>query len=148
MIKPGPDDTDQLTTSVDCPQVWPLIVTPVPLLRASLHLSRVVGSQGQTLKTMTCGHRPRGNEVVEGETVKGTECAPRTLHCLINCLSQRICPVGIVTGGLGVLNVVPHLEMLKALRLGIVDILGIGDKLRRRRSVGSRHFDVEDGLMV
>ena len=42
----------------------------------------------------------------------------------------------------------PQCEPLEALRPSIVDILGIGDELRRRRSVGSRHFDVEDGFMV
>ena len=39
-----------------------------------------------------------------------------------------------------VLDVVPRLELLKALSASIVDVLGIGDKLRRRRSIGSRHF--------
>ena len=48
----------------------------------------------------------------------------------------------------GVLDVVAAFEPLKAIHLSIVDILGVGDELRRRRSVGSRHFDVEDGLMV
>ena len=48
-----------------------------------------------------------------------------------------------------VLDVVPCLELLEALRTGVVNVLGIGDELRRRRrSVGGRHFDVEDGLMV
>ena len=43
-------------------------------------------------------------------------------------------------GNLRVLDVVMALEPLEAFRPSIVDILGIGDELRRRRSVGSRHF--------
>ena len=42
---------------------------------------------------------------------------------------------------LGVLDVVPCLELLEALCASIVDVLGIGNKLGRRRSVGSRHFE-------
>ena len=57
--------------------------------------------------------------------------------------------IWIITGGPSVLDVVVTLESLKALHLSIVDVLGVGDKLRRRRrSIGSRHFNVEDGLMV
>ena len=48
-----------------------------------------------------------------------------------------------------VLDIVPRLELLEALGTSIVDVLGIGNELRRRsRSVGSRYFDVEDGWMV
>ena len=40
-----------------------------------------------------------------------------------------------------VLDVVPCLELLETLHMGIVNILGVGDELRRRRRiVGSRHF--------
>ena len=53
----------------------------------------------------------------------------------------------IIPGALGILLVVDGLELFEALYPGIIDILGIGDELRRR-SVGGRHFDVEDGLMV
>ena len=48
----------------------------------------------------------------------------------------------------GILNVVDGLKVFEALHLGIVNILGIGDELGRRRNVGGRHFDVEDRLMV
>ena len=48
--------------------------------------------------------------------------------------------------GLSVLDVVAALELLEALRASIVDVLGIGDELRRRRrSVGSRHFEWRTG---
>ena len=48
-----------------------------------------------------------------------------------------------------ILDVVLRLELFEALGVSIVDVLGVRDKLgRRSRSVGSRHFDVEDGLMV
>ena len=51
--------------------------------------------------------------------------------------------------GTSVLAVVRSLELLEALHLGIVDVLSEGNKSRRRgRSIGGRHFDVEDGLMV
>ena len=140
MIKTSPNDTNQLSTSVDHPQVWPLVVTPVPLLCALLHLSHVVGSQRQVLETTTSGHRTRRNKVVQQQGVKGTECIPRTLYSLIYGLGRRIDRIGIIAGGPGVLDVEPRLELPEALRASIVNILGIGDKLRRRRSVGSRHF--------
>ena len=116
MIKTGPDNTDQLATSIDCHRVRPLVVVPIPLLHASLHLSCVVGSQGQVLETTTSGHGTRGDEVIEGETVEGPKCTPQTLHGLIDCLSQWIDSIGIVTGGLSVLDIVSHLELLEALR--------------------------------
>ena len=48
-----------------------------------------------------------------------------------------------------VLDVVDSFELFEALRPGVVDVLGKRNKSRRRRgSVGSRHFDVEDRLMV
>ena len=61
MVQPRTHYPNQLVTDVDCLRVRPLVVTPVPLLRASFHLSRVVGRQGQMLETMMSGHRPRGN---------------------------------------------------------------------------------------
>ena len=46
-----------------------------------------------------------------------------------------------VMGVPGVLDVVLHLELLEPFGAGVVNILGIGDELRRgRRSIGSRHF--------
>ena len=52
-------------------------------------------------------------------------------------------------GSPGVLDVESCLELLETLGMGIVNILGIGDKLgRRRRSIGGRHFNVEDWLIV
>ena len=115
---------------------------PVPLLHASFHLSHIVGHQGQTLEMMTSSHRPRGNEVVQGQTIEGMERTPRTLNGQINRLGQWISPMRIVVGNSSVLDVVAALELLEALCPSIVDILGIGDELRRRRrSVGSRHFE-------
>ena len=43
MVQTGTNDPHQLTTHIDCPRVWPLVIAPVPLLRASLYLSRIVG---------------------------------------------------------------------------------------------------------
>ena len=48
-------------------------------------------------------------------------------------------------GGLSILNVEPCPELLEAFCPSIVNILGIGDELRRRRSVGSRHFEWRTG---
>ena len=99
------------------------------------------------LHSTTSGHGTRSDEVVKGETVEGSEHTPRTLNSLLNCLGQQIGPIWIITGGLSVLDVVVTLESLEALHPSIVDILGVGDELRRR-SVRGRHFDVEDRLMV
>ena len=52
----------------------------------------------------------------------------------------------IVASDMGVLDVVAAFELLKALHLSIVNVLRIGDELRRRRSVGSRHFEWRTGL--
>ena len=142
MIETGSNDTDQLMTSVNCPQVWPLVVAPVPLLCASFHLSCIVGRQGQTLQTMMSCHRARRNEVVQEKRVEGTECTPQTLNGLIDCLSQQISHIGIIASSPGVLDVVSCLELLEALGVSIVDVLSIGNELGRRgRSVGSRHFE-------
>ena len=49
-------------------------------------------------------------------------------------------------GGPSIFDVVVSFETFKALHLGIVDVLGIGNELRRRRrSVGSRHFKWRTG---
>ena len=132
MVQTGTNDPHQLPTSINHLRVRPLVVVPVPLLRASLHLSHVVGSQGQTLKTTTSGHRPRGNEVVQGQTIEGTECTPQTLNSLVYRLSRRIGPAWIVAGTTSVLDVVVAPEPLKTLSTGIVDVLGVGDELGRR----------------
>ena len=141
MVDPHPNNTDQLTTSIDRPQVWPLVIAPVPFLRASFHLSHVVGRQGQMLETTTSGYRTSRNEVVQGESIKSMESTPQTLNSLIDCLSRRVNPVRIVSSGPSVLDVVLRLKVLEALHTGIVDILGVGDELGRRRSVGGRHFE-------
>ena len=51
----------------------------------------------------------------------------------------------IVARDMGVLDVVAALEPLEALCPSIVDILRIGNELRRRRNVGSRHFEWRTG---
>ena len=99
------------------------------------------------LQTTTSGHRTRGDKVVQRQGIERTECTPWTLHGLVDGFGGRINCVWVITSGPSILDVVLCLELLEALCVGIVDILGVGNKLRRR-SVGSRHFDVEDGLMV
>ena len=146
MVQPGTNDPDQLATGIDGLRVRPLVVTPVPLLRAAFHLRCIVGSQGQALEATTSGHRPRGDEVVQGQTIEGTERIPWTLDSLENRFGRRIDPPGIVTGNSSVLDVVATLESLEALCLSIVDVLGVRNELRRRRrSVGSRHFKWRTG---
>ena len=51
---------------------------------------------------------------------------------MINDFGRRIDPIGIVTSGTGVLDVVPSLELLEPLGAGIVDVLSIGDELSVR----------------
>ena len=141
MVQTGTNDPHQLTTRIDRLGVRPLVVAFVPLLRAPPHLCCVVGSQGQTLQSTTSGHRPRGNEVVQGQTIEGTERTPQTLDSLEHRLGRQIDPPRIIAGNPGILDVVATLESLEALGPRIVNILSIGDELRRRRSsIGSRHF--------
>ena len=84
MVQPSTNNPYQLMTSINCHQVWPLVVTPIPLLHAMFYLHHVAGSQGQVLEMTTSGHGPRRNKVVEGETIKGTESTPRTLDGLMD----------------------------------------------------------------
>ena len=141
MVQTSTNNSHQLTTCVDHFGVWPLIVMPVPLLRAPPHLGHVVRSQGQMLQMTMSSHRPRGNEVIQRQAIEGTEYTPRTLDSLENHLGRRISPPWIVVGNTSVLDVVTALEPLEALCPSIVDVLGIGDELRRRkRSIGGRHF--------
>ena len=54
--------------------------------------------------------------------------------------------VWIIASGSRVLDVVLRLEPFEALSVGIVDVLGVRDEIRRRRrSVGSRHFEWRTG---
>ena len=145
MVQTHTNNPNQLVTSIDCCGIRPLVVAPVPLLRASLHLSCIVGSQGQMLKTTTSGHGTRRNEVVERKPIKGPKRIPRTLYSLVNRLSQRIGSIRIIMGGPSILDIVSCLELFETLHPGVVNILGIGDELRRRRSVGSRHFEWRTG---
>ena len=121
----------------------------IPLLSAAFHLHLIVGRQGKSLEVMTSSYRPSRDEVVQRQRIKGSKSATRALYRLVGNLRRRINGVGIVASGPRVLDVVLRLELLEALGAGVVDVLSIGDELgRRRRSVGGRHFDVEDGWMV
>ena len=146
MIETSSNNIDQLVTRINHPRVRPLVVTPVPLLCALLHLSCIVGSQRQVLQVTTSSHGTRRDKVVQGEHIKGAQSASWTLNGLVDRLGRRISHVGIIASGMGVLDVVPPLEDLETLGAGVVDILGIGNELRRRRgSVGSRHFEWRTG---
>ena len=140
MIEASPDDTNQLTTGVNHPQIRPLVITPVLLLHAPLHLCHVVGGQEQMLEMTTSSHGTSGDEIIQGKRVKGPESTPWTFHGLIDRFSRRVNTVGIVVSGSHVLDIVLRLELLEALHTCVVDILGIGNELRRRRSIGGRHF--------
>ena len=64
---------------------------------------------------------------------------------MIDDLWRWVDPVGIVPSGTSILDVVPRLELLEPLGMGVVDVLSVGDELRRRRSVGGRHFEWRTG---
>ena len=149
MVDPGANDPDQLMTNVDRLRARTLIVPTIPLLRAAFHLHCIVGRQGQPLEVAMSSYSPRRDEVVQQQCVKGPEGTTWTLDGLIDSFSRRVDAVWVVTSGVGVLDVILRLELLEALGASVVDVLSVGDELRRRRrSVGGRHFDVEDGWMV
>ena len=90
---------------------------------------------------MTSSGGTQRDEVVQRQSVEGLESTTRTLDHLVDRFSRRIHAVGIIASGPRIFDVVPHLETLEALYPSIVDILGVGNELGRRRgSVGSRHF--------
>ena len=93
------------------------------------------------LEATTSGDGTRRDKVIQRQGVEGPESGARTLDGLVDNFGGRIGAVWIVASDPRILDVVLHLELLEALRAGIVDVLGIGDELGRRRSVGSRHFE-------
>ena len=97
---------------------------------------------------MMSSNRPAGDEVVQGQPVKGPLGTSQTLRCLEDAFGCRISPTRIIVSNPRILDIVGGFEPLEALRPSVVDVLGEGDESRRRRSVGSRHFDVEDRLTV
>ena len=146
MVDPGTHHTDQLPGNVDRLRTSTLIVPTIPFLHTAFHLRRVIGSEGETLEAATSGHGTGRDEVVQQQGVEGLESATRTLDGLVDGFGRGVNPIRIVASGPHVLDVVPRLELLEALGTGIVDILSIGDELgRRRRSVGSRHFEWRTG---
>ena len=90
-------------------------------------------------------YSPRGNKVVQQQRVEGPESAAWTFDGLIDGFGRGINPVGIVTGSPSILDVVPCLELFEAVSTSIVDVLSVGDELRRGRSVGGRHFEWRTG---
>ena len=141
MVQTGTNNPHQLTTRINRQRIQPLVVASVPLLRATFHLHRIVGSQGQVLETTTSSHRPRGDEVVQGQPIEGLLRATRSLRSLVDVFGCWISPARIIVSNPRVLDVVGGFEPLEALRPSIVDVLGKRDKSRRRRgSIGSRHF--------
>ena len=141
MVQTGPDDTHQLMADIHDLQTHPLVVVFVPFLGATTHLCCIVGSKGKALEMTVCRNSPHLNKVLKGKTIEGSFQTTGTLCSLVHVFSARICPARIVTSGTSVLAVVGSFELLEALCLGIVDILGKGDENRRRRgSIGSRHF--------
>ena len=94
---------------------------------------------------ITSSHGTRRDKVVQRKRVKGTECTPWTFYGLVNHFSRRVDHVWIIVGGPSILDIVPRLELLEALGAGIINVLGVGDELRRRRSVGGRHFGGRTG---
>ena len=64
---------------------------------------------------------------------------------MIDDFGRRKGRVRIVASGSRVLDVISRLELLEPFGTSIVDVLSKSDKLRRRRSVGSRHFEWRTG---
>ena len=146
MVQTSTNDTDQLMTGVYRHRRWPLLIAPVPLLHTVLHLCRIIRSQGQTLEATTSSHGSTGDEVVQGQPIKGPLRTTRTLRSLEDVFGYRVDPPRIIASASGVLDIVGGFEPLKALHPGVIDILGEGDKSRRRRrSIGSRHFEWRTG---
>ena len=111
-----------------------------------MHLGGIVKSKRKLLKMMTSGNSPCLDEVLKGKTIKGPSRTSRTFCSLVYVFSPRIGPPRIVMSGMGVLVVIQHLELLKPLCLGVVNVLGEGDEWRSRRgSVGSRNFEWRTG---
>ena len=94
------------------------------------------------------GHGTSRDKVIQGQAIEGPLRTPWTLHRLIDGFGQRITPTKIIAGTASILDIVAGFEPLEALHPGVIDVVGEGNKSRRRRSVGSRHFNVEDRLMV
>ena len=97
--------------------------------------------------TASC-YGPTGDEVVQRQTVEGPLRTPQTLRSLEDMFGCWIGPMRIIASNPRVLDIVRGFEPLEALHPGVVNILGEGDKSRRRRNIGSRNFDVEDKLTV
>ena len=91
--------------------------------------------------------QPTGDEVVQGQPFKGLLGITQSLHSLEDGFGCWISPMRIVVSNPRILDVVGGFEPLEALCPGVVDVLGEGDE-SGRRSVGGRHFDVEDRSMV
>ena len=123
-------------------QAGTLIIPTIPLLCAAFHLHHIVGRQGKTLEAVASGDGTRGDEVVQRKRIEGPESATRTFDSLVDGFGRRVDAVGIVASSPHVLDVVPRLEPLEAFGMSVIDILSVGNKLgRRRRSIGSRHFE-------
>ena len=83
----------------------------------------------------------RGDEVLKREHIEGPLWTTGRLDGMVNVFCHWVSPLRIIVGSPGVLLVEDGLVPLEALHIGVVDILGKGNEIRRRkRSVGSRHF--------
>ena len=145
MIQTGPNYTNQLSTSVNNVQPRTLIVTLIPFLGAVSHLGGIVQSKGKTFEMMMSGNGPRLNEVLKGKAIKGPFGTAWTFGCLVHIFGSRASPSQIVASSTSILVIIRSLKLLEALHLGVIDILGEGDKSGRRRSIGSRHFKWRTG---
>ena len=91
------------------------------------------------LGVTTSSDESQSDEVLEQESIKGPLQATTTLDSVVDIFGCQVGPPRIVAGGTGVLLVEDGLVLLKALHLGVVNILGKGNE-SRRRSIGGRHF--------
>ena len=86
-------------------------------------------------------NQSQSDEVLKGQGFKGPLQTTRTLDGVVDVFSCWVGPSWIVVSSTGILLVEDDPVLFKALCLGVIDILGVGDESRRRRSIGIRNIE-------
>ena len=81
-----------------------------------------------------------GDEILKRKSVEGPLRTTRALDDIVDLFHCWVSTMRIVLGIAGILLVEDGLVLFETLCLGVVDVPGKGNKSRRRRSVGKRHF--------
>ena len=140
VVKPDTDATNQLMTQVNNLWPFPLVIAIIPLLHIVGHLDIIVQYQGKVFEVTMSSDGSWDDEILEGKLLKLPLRTPRILNLVINNLQDRIRQVGIIANSTSVPLVVQGLELLESPYSSVVRIGSVGDKARRWKSVGSRHF--------